>query len=694
MIHWGTKALAVSIDVDKEGHVWLRSLRPAGAADAVHTASALPLVEVRIAGEGSIVTSSQRQMGSSLSRRLCYVRHEERQEGSKQLLDVVTSDPQTGLCVIAHFCAYADVPVLRSWAEVRNDGDKEVILQTVSSLALGGLTTGSQKWWEDYGVSYANSTWFREAQWVDTSLPDVGLDDFCLHGRSSRVCFAMTSNGTWSSGGHLPMGALYKLDGTKSWLWQIDHNGSWRWEIGDAEDGLYMVATGPCDQDHQWSRPLAKGDSFESIPAAVAVTEGGRDAAFAAMTNYRRRMRRPHPDHEGLPIIFNDYMNCLMGDPNTEKVTSLIAPAAKAGAEYFCIDAGWYSDESGWWDSVGEWEPSKVRFPAGLKAVLQDIKKAGMVPGLWVEPEAVGVRSPVAKQLPEDAFFRRDGRRVEEVNRYQLDYSHPAVIQRMDAVVDRLVNEYGVGYFKFDYNVCVTQGTNATVSSPGDGLLRHNLAYLAWIKRIFERFPRLVIESCSSGGQRLDYALLGLHPIQSTSDQEDAIYYAPIAASIPTAVTPEQSATWAYPQPNWTDEHNAFTVVNALLGRVHLSGLLDKLSAEQHGLVASGMQVYKEIRHDVATGTPFWPLRLPKWRDEWIALGLECKSKRYVSVWRRGGASSCKLPIAQLRGTDVRVQCLFPVQLPTEAAWDKSSGEMSVGLQATPSARLFALTVV
>jgi alpha-galactosidase len=77
----------------------------------------------------------------------------------------------------------------------------------------------------------------------------------------------------------------------------------------------------------------------------------------------------------------------------------------------------------------------------------------------------------------------------------------------------------------------------------------------------------------------MDYAMLALHPLQSTSDQEDAVLYAYISAATPTAVAPEQSASWAYPQPEWGDERDALTVVNTLLGRVHLSGRLDALSA-------------------------------------------------------------------------------------------------------------------
>ena len=99
-------------------------------------------------------------------------------------------------------------------------------------------------------------------------------------------------------------------------------------------------------------------------------------------------MRRQHDDNANLPVIFNDYINCLMGDPTTEKVEALIAPAACAGSEIFVIDCGWYSEDDGWWETVGEWLPSQRRFANGLASVTSKVRTAGMVPGLWIRRSA------------------------------------------------------------------------------------------------------------------------------------------------------------------------------------------------------------------------------------------------------------------------------------------------------------------
>ncbi|CAM5693276.1 Bifunctional alpha-galactosidase/sucrose kinase AgaSK OS=Streptomyces griseorubiginosus OX=67304 GN=agaSK_2 PE=4 SV=1 [Streptomyces griseorubiginosus] len=212
----------------------------------------------------------------------------------------------------------------------------------------------------------------------------------------------------------------------------------------------------------------------------------------------------------------------------------------------FVIDAGWYDDDAqGWWDAVGAWEPAPNRFPGGLPKLLDTISSHGMTPGLWLEPEVVGVRSPLARALPDEAFFRRGGLRVTEHGRHHLDLRHPAARAHLDEVVDRLVDDWGVGYLKLDYNINIGPGTENGPESPGAGRLGYHRAHLDWLASILDRNIGLVVENCGSGGLRMDYAQLALAQVQSTSDQQDFLRYPPIAAAAPTAVTPEQAAVWA-----------------------------------------------------------------------------------------------------------------------------------------------------
>ncbi|MZG17032.1 alpha-galactosidase, partial [Streptomyces sp. SID5914] len=316
-------------------------------------------------------------------------------------------------------------------------------------------------------------------------------------------------------------------------------------------------------------------------------------------TAHRRRTRRPHPDHDGLPVVYNDFLNALMSDPTTERVLPLVDAAADLGAEYYVMDAGWYDDENGgWWDSVGAWQPSVRRFPGGgLDAVFDHVRARGMKAGLWLEPEVVGVRSPVARTLPDPAFFQRDGVRVAEWGRYQLDLRHPAARAHLDTVVDRLVTQLDLAYLKLDYNVDIGPGTDAGVEETvGAGLLGHSRAFLEWVADVMDRHPGLVVEGCAAGGSRTDAASARVFPIQSLTDQQDYRATPPIAAAAPLVLPPEQAGVWASVDGSMSREELAFATTTALLSRVHLAGRIDTLDAAGREVVRAALAAYRGFR--------------------------------------------------------------------------------------------------
>lgn len=696
-IQWHTDALNIDFIQDGNGVLCVHRIASQGSGVAPPPRkSPLPLISARLAGEGSTNASnktSKAQIGHYFSDRLKYERHHKFEDGDTKTLEIRSKDDVTGVSVALRLTVYGKLPVVRSVATISNDSNKDAIVTQLSSLTIGGLIPESDTWYDDYTLLTATNTWFREAQWRENTLPELGIDasGICQlpDGHTgSLATFSLQNRGSFSTGTHLPMGVLKSRDDKDVWLWQVENNGSWKWEVGDYRDSVYLAASGPMGVDHDWKQTLRPGESFTSVPVALARVSGGIEPAFAALSDYRRRILRPHTDNERLPIVFNDYMNCLMGDPDEKKIEALLDPVARTGAEYFVIDAGWYADNGEWWDDVGLWEPSTKRFPSGFTTLLDKIRGKGLIPGLWVEPEVVGVRSVMAERLPKDAFFHERGHRVVEKGRYQLDYRHPETRAWMDKVMHNLVVNLGAGFFKFDYNIEVVQGTDVNGKSPGVAQLEHQRAYLDWVRNLLDRYPGLVIESCSSGAQRLEYAMLSVHSIQSTSDQQDPCLYAAIAAALPTAVLPEQTGTWAYPQKEWSDEVNALTVVNSLLGRVYLSGRLDHLSEEQLSLIVEGMDVYRKIRGYLRNSHAIWPLGLPRWHDDWLALGLTTNNGTYLAVWRRGGPTEKTIPLKSAGAVSgSKATLLYPTRFETESTWGGSC--LKVKLPNMTCARLF-----
>ncbi|WP_242432494.1 alpha-galactosidase [Streptomyces sp. Root1310] len=701
---WSHEALGLHAVADSAGSVRL-------GAPGQEWHALLPLVEVTATGHGR-TWSGERFIDTAIGARLAYRDHETVDEEVWQRTTIRLADPVTGLAADITLRTRPGAGFLRSQVRLVNEGRAPLRLESVSTLAVGGIVDDSGAP-DGLTLHWADNDWLAECRWRHSAFRDhvVPLSR-AAHGHEGRGCFERYSQGGWSSGRHLPMAALTDDRTGRAWLWQIESSAGWRYETGEREGAAYLALFGPDDAHHQWHRTLVPGQEFSTVPAVLVRAEtGGLDAVFGELTAYRRRIRRRHPDHTALPVIYNDYMNTLMGDPTTERLLPLVEAAGVVGAEVFVIDAGWYDDDArGWWDAVGAWDASDRRFPGGIQQVLDAVRAHGMTPGLWLEPEVVGVRSPLADTLPPEAFFRRGGVRVTEHGRHHLDLRHPAARGHLDRVVDRLVGEWGVGYLKLDYNINIGPGTENGGESAGAGLLGHHRAHLDWLGSLLDRHPGLVLENCASGGLRMDYAQLAVVQIQSTSDQQDPLRYPPIAAAAATAATPEQAAVWAYPQPHFGLDEIAFTLTGALPGRVHLSGFLDRMSPEQFDLVRSGLSVYKALRAEIPRSLPFWPLGLPSWEDTWLAYGWRGPAATWLALWRRGPAaegqgivpsrrdrpsaddnSTCVVPVSHLRGSHLRPTPLYPVTADAKATWDAAEGRLTVSLPRPGTAVLLRL---
>ncbi|WP_328993529.1 alpha-galactosidase [Kribbella sp. NBC_01245] len=676
LLHWSTPDLTLTFALD-DGPVRLIAVREASQkaapADSSTADPSQPLVEVSAVGHG-LSPSTNRHVDTSLGQQLRYVRHKE----TETTLRITQEDPATGLCVTSGFEARAGV---RAWSEASMIGTGSLELTFLSSLVVGLASIDADL------LSAANS-WMAESRWSTRPLRSAALADIVRdsHRHVARSRHAVTSSNSWSSGEWLPVGVLVDRSAPYALGWQIEHNGPWHYELGETRHGGYLLLSGPTDQEHQWSVEVTADKPFTTVPVSL-VAGADRDSVFAALTRQRRAIRHRRPIDDRMPVVFNDYMNTLLGDPTTEKLLPLIDAAAEAGADYFCIDAGWYA-EGDWWNTVGAWQPSTTRFPNGLAEVIDRIHLRGMVPGLWLEPEVIGTRSPMANDLPDEAFLSRRGRRVAESGRYLLDLRSAAARAHLDDTVDRLIREFGVGFFKFDNNTMTGPGTDKAGTSLGHGLLEHQRALLGWLDDLQTRHPDLLIENCASGAMRTDYAMLSRLHLQSTSDQEHPLLYATITAAAPAAVLPEQAGHWAYPISGTTREEFIFALVNGIPGRLYLSGHLNRMTPAELDLIRSALSAHRAILDDLESLVPAWPMGLPAWTDEWIALALNGPDASYLTLWHRAaGPSTITLPLRR-----ARIEPHFPADL---ADWTYSWTDDALTITTNtsePSARVLRLT--
>ncbi len=696
VLQWGNDRFTLSFATAQDAPVRIVAISANGREDPEPLPTGAPLVEIATVAEGR-KRSSQRYSQTAVGSRLRYSNHQTYTQGHWDILDITQHDPVTGLTTVNRLRSTAGSRAVQSTVTVTNRGGSPIQLQAVTSLTLSVLREGQYARPEPLQLVSGSSQWLGENQWSSEALrqhlPDLNLP---FHGQDQRGHLLRSSASTWSTGGDLPTAALLEDDGW-CWMWQVEHNGGWAWELGEDRDTLVLSLLGPTDEQHQWLHDLAPGESFTTVPATVAFSQDGLTGALQELSTHRRALRGGLRTPGNMPVVYNDFMNTLMGDPSTDRLLPLVSSAAEAGADVFCIDAGWYDEENDWWDGVGEWLPAAgKRFPHGLGEVTDAIRARGMTVGLWLEPEVVGRRSPAARLLPASAFLSRRGHRVMEHGRYHLDLRDPEARAHLDTAVDRLVQDFSVGYFKFDYNITPGAGTDFLASSPGDGLLGHSRAYLEWIDGVRHRHQHLLLENCASGAMRQDYALLSRFDVQSTSDQQEALRYPPIAANSFFSVLPEQAAHWSCPQPSMDDEQLHFTLATGMLGRMCLSGFLDRMTEEQLNLVAVAVAAHKELLPEIGHAFPFWPSGIPEWTSPWVSAGLHAPERDLVTVWNRGpDAEALTLDLPRWKNLPLRVETIGTASLPSggRLQWDPDEAKLTITFSpgTTPAARTLSI---
>lgn len=647
------------------------------------------LLELQFTGENQLTHRGVKHTGTLPGHRMLYECYNDEilKEGRRITINLIDKVTKVEAKVIFQF--YNELQIVRTWTILKNKGEESVGIEYITSFALVGIDRGGILDRENkMNIYIPHNEWCGEGMWKQYSLKDIGI--FKVADESTNRLL-ISNTGNWSTCQYAPIGFVENTEISNGYMWQIEHNGSWNWEISEIMNMLYLKLSGPSEAENHCWKELRPNETFETVKVAVTSISGGLQDGIEVMTKYRRRIRRENEDNKKLPVIFNDYMNCLSGEPTTEKLIPLINAAALAGCEYFCIDCGWYSDGS-WWDGVGEWLPSRKRFKNGIKEPLDYIREKGMIPGLWLEIEVMGINCPLADKLKDDWFFMRHKKRIKDHSRYQLDFRNPEVRKFATEIIKRIVEDYGVGYIKMDYNINMGIGTDNNADSAGEGLLGHNRAYLTWLDGVFEKYPNLVIENCGSGGLRMDYALLQRHSIQSSSDQTDYRKNSVIAASVSSLITPEQCAVWSYPLVNGDNEEIICNMINSMLCRIHQSGHLAEINNESFKYIQDGIKYYKSIRHHIPNGIPFWPIQMPSLADEWIAYGLYCGDITYIAVWRmKSITDTVELHLPKLIDEDIAIKIGYPQNADIKCNWNKIKGVLTVKNNNNYTARLFEL---
>jgi len=337
------------------------------------------------------------------------------------------------------------------------------------------------------------------------------------------------------------------------------------------------------------------------IPPVIA---NYSDSGFDGLSHNYYQWLRSRPNHptniRPRPLTLNVW-EAIEFHHDTEKIKAIADAAAEVGVERFVLDDGWFNlrrhDRAG----LGDWVVDKAVWPEGLAPVIAYINDKGMEFGLWFEGEMVNPDSDLYRAHPE--WILHEAGRTPPLWRNQqvLDLTHPGAYEHVLNQVDAILTEYNIAYIKWDHNRVLVDAGHL-----GQAAVHNQTAAIYRLfKEIKARHPHLEIESCSSGGARIDLGVIDYVDRFWTSDNNDALERQMIQRWTGIVIPPELCGTHIGPRPgNQTKRVTdvSFRAITALFGHAGIEWDITGATSDELAIIKSWIRLYKNKRQLLHSG--------------------------------------------------------------------------------------------
>jgi len=251
-----------------------------------------------------------------------------------------------------------------------------------------------------------------------------------------------------------------------------------------------------------------------------ASTNNGLSALSKCFHSYiRSHLSDGHMAEKTKSVHFNTW-EAMYFDLTLERLQALADSAAKVGAERFVLDDGWFKNRKSDRAGLGDWTVDKSVFPDGLGPLIDYVHGKDMEFGLWIEPEMVNPDSDLFRAHADWILSTPPAPLILSRNQLVLDLTRTEVQDYLFNCIDALLIQYPIAYLKWDMNRVINQPGNAE----GRAVSHYQtLALYGLLARVRAAHPMVEIESCSSGGGRADFGILGYTDRIWPSDSNDAL---------------------------------------------------------------------------------------------------------------------------------------------------------------------------
>jgi len=353
---------------------------------------------------------------------------------------------------------------------------------------------------------------------------------------------------------------------------------------------------------------LAQGESYSSPWVCFTYSDSGLDGATARVHRWLRA--RPSHPQRPRPLVLNTW-EAVYFRHDLETLTRLAQRAAEIGVERFVLDDGWFGARRNDSAGLGDWTVSAAVWPDGLKVLADRVRELGMEFGLWFEPEMVNLDSDLVRAHPDWLLAASaagpSGRLPLAWRRqYVLDLAVPGAYDHLLTQIDAVVKQVGVAYIKWDHNRDLHEsmhpGPNGVRRA---GVHEQTLAAYRLLDELRERNPGLEIESCSSGGARVDLEILQHTDRVWASDTNDAQERQSIQRWTGLLLPPELVGAHVGPPRSHTTGRVAdlsFRTQTALFGHAGIEWDVTTCTPDEVAALRDWATLYREVRGLLHTG--------------------------------------------------------------------------------------------
>lgn len=307
----------------------------------------------------------------------------------------------------------------------------------------------------------------------------------------------------------------------RAWGFNLVYSGNHCGVAERSNHDLVRIQLGINPHCFDWT--VRPGERFEAPEAVMTFSERGFNGLSANFHDFvNNNIVRGIWKNVERPVLINNWEACFFKF-DREKLLKLAKRAKSLGVELFVLDDGWFGARDSDTAGLGDYDVNLKKLPGGFGEFAGSIEKLGMKFGLWFEPESVNVDSGLYRAHPDWAIKPPTGKPCFGRNQLLLDLTRQEVRDYIVENVGRTLDSARISYVKWDMNRHMSDAYSPLLSNQGEFSHRYIMGLYEVLGRIFTPRPHILLESCSSGGNRFDLGMLCYSPQIWASDDTDPI---------------------------------------------------------------------------------------------------------------------------------------------------------------------------